>query len=611
MTQIKEYHVRTLIRDSSSRNDRANGGGTHVIMPSGPINLADLYQDDEHRVVSITQIAKWDKIASLFDVDENGDVFVAGEKGLYSLSFISAGGKGTGGGGGGDITLRIAGIEKIGNNLEFSVVELTEPLGIDDLAERVHALEQGSITLQSLTIKVGGTQKAVYNPSAATTVDITAADLGLTAAMKFEGVTTSQLSQGSTTNPIYIDGQSFTASKGSTVVYNKKEFVWTGSHWQELGDEGSWALKTVKIKTGGYLTGGGTLEADRTLDIAETYKAYIQHGETAFGYFSEGKLDWNKIKGAPTKLSEFIDDILSGKYLPLNGGTITGDIYFDKNLFLNQSWDTDIQFAYLGVHPEKYGRAILPFFSNDLAFLQKKGGSAVSYFTTANDYTPSTIQRRGSGAPIVNFSSCFDGSAEYCFFNVDNLNDKVVIDLTLHKDFPYGNVIYIDFGNTEWCAQDVTVLTAKANEDFTIARERSDVNQSFFVTRADSDKTGIKKIRIVLTNFVSVSPRIGEIGLIAFNSLLGRETFMSRGMDDDLYRNLIPHANNSYDLGSSINRWKDIYTKNANIESNLKAGGNIEADGALVSGLIEGRKLVLYGSHIFFHRYIRNLDRWP
>ncbi|MBR2246055.1 MAG: hypothetical protein IJ880_03365 [Bacilli bacterium] len=54
--------------------------------------------------------------------------------------------------------------------------------------------------------------------------------------LKWIGVTTTALSDGSTTNPITIDGKSVTAVAGDTASYNSKEFVFNGTIWQEFGD---------------------------------------------------------------------------------------------------------------------------------------------------------------------------------------------------------------------------------------------------------------------------------------------------------------------------------------------------------------------------------------
>ena len=99
---------------------------------------------------------------------------------------------------------------------------------------------------------------------------ITAADLGLSSALKFLGTTTTALTDGATTNPITINGANVTAQIGNVVLYNHLEFIWNGSKWEELGDEQSFALKSVQINAGNGLTGGGTLEATRTISHADT-----------------------------------------------------------------------------------------------------------------------------------------------------------------------------------------------------------------------------------------------------------------------------------------------------------------------------------------------------
>lgn len=50
------------------------------------------------------------------------------------------------------------------------------------------------------------------------------------------GVTTTQLTDEATTNPIIIDGDSYTAVMNDAVFYGKKEFVFDGAKWHEFGD---------------------------------------------------------------------------------------------------------------------------------------------------------------------------------------------------------------------------------------------------------------------------------------------------------------------------------------------------------------------------------------
>lgn len=132
----------------------------------------------------------------------------------------------------------------------------------------VASFVESTVNNGQLTMQVNGTQKATFtaNQSGASTFNVTAADLGLTNSMIFVGVSTTdpKSSSGAT-----ISGHT-TWKKGEVVLYEKKEYVLTGdtnvaANWTELGDEGSFALKSVTITGTGVLSGGGTLESNRTI----------------------------------------------------------------------------------------------------------------------------------------------------------------------------------------------------------------------------------------------------------------------------------------------------------------------------------------------------------
>ncbi len=54
--------------------------------------------------------------------------------------------------------------------------------------------------------------------------------------MNFLGATTTQISDGSTTNPITVGGKSVTAVAGDVVISGNKEFVFGDNKWAEIGD---------------------------------------------------------------------------------------------------------------------------------------------------------------------------------------------------------------------------------------------------------------------------------------------------------------------------------------------------------------------------------------
>lgn len=63
---------------------------------------------------------------------------------------------------------------------------------------------------------------------------------------RWVGVTTTAISDGSTTSTIVIDGASHNAEIGDIASYNNMEFIWNGTVWQEFGSTGS--LKTLAFK---------------------------------------------------------------------------------------------------------------------------------------------------------------------------------------------------------------------------------------------------------------------------------------------------------------------------------------------------------------------------
>lgn len=99
--------------------------------------------------------------------------------------------------------------------------------------------------------------KQITLPSGTTydIVDAGARELieGLSGYTSYIGVTTTALTDGSTTNPIKINGANVTATTGCIVNYQAKEFIWNGSAWQEFGDmSGLKALAYKDSASGSY-----------------------------------------------------------------------------------------------------------------------------------------------------------------------------------------------------------------------------------------------------------------------------------------------------------------------------------------------------------------------
>jgi len=72
---------------------------------------------------------------------------------------------------------------------------------------------------------------------------INTATAGITGAMHYIGEASVEITNGSSVNP-QIQGYDFLgAEAGDVIIFNQAEYVWTGTSWRLLGDEGSYAVK--------------------------------------------------------------------------------------------------------------------------------------------------------------------------------------------------------------------------------------------------------------------------------------------------------------------------------------------------------------------------------
>lgn len=84
------------------------------------------------------------------------------------------------------------------------------------------------------------------------------------------GVTTTALTDGASTNPITINGESVTAKKGNIVNYGSKEFVFNGTIWQEFGDLSALGSLAYKNSATGSFTPSGSVSQPTFIGNAMT-----------------------------------------------------------------------------------------------------------------------------------------------------------------------------------------------------------------------------------------------------------------------------------------------------------------------------------------------------
>lgn len=80
-------------------------------------------------------------------------------------------------------------------------------------------------------------------------------------AKRWLGITTTALTDGATTNPITVDGQSVTAVAGDETSYDETEFIFNGTKWQEYGNLSGLGTLAYKDSASGSYTPQGSVAA--------------------------------------------------------------------------------------------------------------------------------------------------------------------------------------------------------------------------------------------------------------------------------------------------------------------------------------------------------------
>lgn len=152
------------------------------------------------------------------------------------------------------------------------------------------------------------------------------------------GVTTTPLTDGATTNPITINGQSVTAKTGSMCAYSKKEFVFNGTSWQEFGDLSTLGDLAYKDSATGSFTPAGSVskptftgtEGNISASFTPAGKVTISKGNGTANYTPEGTVSAPTITVTPATAT--IDPIDTVGTLPSFTATVS-----DETLTLG--WD--------------------------------------------------------------------------------------------------------------------------------------------------------------------------------------------------------------------------------------------------------------------------------
>lgn len=150
------------------------------------------------------------------------------------------------------------------------------------------------------------------------------------------GVTTTELVDEATTNPITVNGSSYTAQNQDAVFYGKKEFVFDGTKWHEFGDmSGLGDLARKNTASGTYKPTGnisqptftgksttftGTYEPSGNVSVTtnttENKTATVTTASGTATYTPDGEITKPQFTGTPSDLDITVEESATGNYEP-------------------------------------------------------------------------------------------------------------------------------------------------------------------------------------------------------------------------------------------------------------------------------------------------------
>ncbi len=312
-----------------------------------------------------------------------------------------------------------------------------------------------------------------------------------------------------------------------------------------LRQDGSWSVPSYPT------VNNGTLTIQKNGTNVQTFTAN-QSGNATANITVPTKVSELTNDSGYTKNTGTVTSVATGT--GLTGGPITGSGTIS---IANHSADY-LAGGYLNIHPEN-GPTLIPFMNNDIAYLLKRGGSAIVKY----DGTQKSID----------LTACFDASPSYWAIDPTGIT-TITIELVLHRVFTWTNTVYCDFGAAGWRAKNVKIEVINTNYTSDVWTQKyANTNLGlghFYVAfnhtpvGASNAGGGFNRIRFTFSSWNSATIfRIAQLGVYNYGSAGLRETFLPKD-GGNIYGTIYPNSNNGANLGTASNYWNAAYITNIN-----------------------------------------------
>ena len=183
----------------------------------------------------------------------------------------------------------------------------------------------GDITTRTFVTEIDVNDRSSFATVGAIIDYITQMTAGLTGAMHFIGETSMLINATNNRSDPHISGYNFRNAQPGDVILanNSQEYVWTGSEWRLLGDEGSYAIKGSIVNAD--ISDGAAISQEKIDGLAEVLNTKVDKiegkGLSTNDYTTEEK---NKLRDIQDNAQENIIEHILVNDIEVSPQTISG-----------------------------------------------------------------------------------------------------------------------------------------------------------------------------------------------------------------------------------------------------------------------------------------------
>ena len=289
----------------------------------------------------------------------------------------------------------------------------------------------------------------------------------------------------------------------------------------------------------------GTSTTVRTFTLPDSGGTILTSGNSSVS--KSGDTLTVKINGTTQSLTNTNTTYSAGSGLSLSGTTFS----IASNVL--------VQGSVIDTHHEGHGTITLDG-TNELYAFYDRGGTCDAYEVEQNaTLTNQTLTRTSTSVGALS-ANVFNGAVGYNQSPVYSGEKFAVYDLVLPVGYFYATNFFWSFGNDNWKPAKMRILIGKYSASgFTyISKYSSDACPAYGKVYIDNRGTGFDRLRIVVSKY----SRLACFGITNYNSIGLGTTYMSRCLDNAVYRNISPAKDNTWSLGTSSKRWKEVRAVN-------------------------------------------------